>query len=195
MASPLISKDNSSLPLPPQKSIRNLEIKARVTDMPQLQSIVERIAGKPAEVLDQEDTYFKITSGRLKLRITGGAGGQLVYYQRSNEPGTPRCSDYRIATIADAHPLREVLSEALGVVGIVRKQRAVYLVGRTRIHLDQVQGQGNFVELEYVYKDPVAALADYDLTEEGEAWKEVEDLMRQMGIERRDLIGNSYIDL
>lgn len=41
-----------------------------------------------------------------------------------------------------------ILSSALGVVGIVKKTRHVFIVGRTRIHIDNVENLGNFIELE-----------------------------------------------
>ena len=44
--------------------------------------------------------------------------------------------------------LRESLSLAYGQVGRVRKQRTLFLVGRTRLHLDKVEELGHFLELE-----------------------------------------------
>ena len=41
-----------------------------------------------------------------------------------------------------------MLGQALGVLGVVRKQRLLYLVGQTRVHLDSVEGLGDFLELE-----------------------------------------------
>ena len=50
--------------------------------------------------------------------------------------------------------LREsLLSPAYGQVGRVRKSRTLFLAGRTRIHLDRVEGLGDFLELEVVLAD------------------------------------------
>lgn len=37
--------------------------------------------------------------------------------------------------------------------GHVRKQRSLYIVGRTRVHLDIVEDLGHFVELEVVLRE------------------------------------------
>ena len=33
----------------------------------------------------------------------------------------------------------------------MKKQRTLYIVGQTRVHVDQVEGLGDFVELEVTY--------------------------------------------
>ena len=43
---------------------------------------------------------------------------------------------------------QETLGEALGVKGRVKKTRLLYMVGQTRVHVDEVEGLGNFMELE-----------------------------------------------
>ena len=39
----------------------------------------------------------------------------------------------------------------------MRKHRTLYLVGRTRVHLDRVDGLGHFLELEVVLADGESA--------------------------------------
>ena len=68
----------------------------------------------------------------------------------------------------------------------VIKQRTLFIVGRTRIHLDKVQGLGDFLELEVV-------LSDEDTLEGGT--REAEQIMRQLGIEASQLIETAYVDL
>ncbi len=82
--------------------------------------------------------------------------------------------------------LRAVLGQALGIRGVVRKNRELYLSGETRIHLDGVEGLGHFVELEVVLK-PGQSRAD------GE--RIAAELMKELSISDADLIAGGYIDL
>ena len=79
-----------------------------------------------------------------------------------------------------------MLAASLGVRGVVRKQRLLYLVGNTRIHLDQVEGLGDFLEFEVV-------LSENDTLEQGQSI--ATELMTKLGIEAADLIEGAYIDL
>ncbi|BBS15168.1 hypothetical protein WP5W18E02_02050 [Aeromonas caviae] len=68
----------------------------------------------------------------------------------------------------------------------MRKQRTLFLVGRTRIHLDRVEGLGHFLELEVV-------LEDDEPREVG--MQEAHDIMARLGIEHSRLIEGAYLDL
>jgi predicted adenylyl cyclase CyaB len=163
----------------------NVEIKARVRDAAALRlRIQERTASAP-EVLRQEDTFFRVPRGRLKLRELGPGEGQLIYYERPDAPG-PKRSDYRIAATHRPEDLREVLAAALGILGQVRKRRQVFLIGQTRVHLDEVEGLGTLAELEVV-------LATHQSTEDGE--RVARELMARLGIAAEDLVDAAYVDL
>ena len=57
----------------------------------------------------------------------------------------------------DARAVSHALSTVLSVRGIVEKEREIFLVGRTRAHLDRVENLGCFVELEVVNDVPSVA--------------------------------------
>lgn len=195
----------------------NVEIKARVHDMRALQERAERVSGGPPEICMQEDVFFKTDRGRLKLRMVAGRDAQLISYERDDEPG-PKRSSYFLCPVADPAALTRVLEATLGVRGIVRKRRSLYWAGRTRIHLDEVEGLGAFAELEVILEpnDTQAAAAD-DGVREGAAAKRVESaatereatereaverglaeahrLMGVLGINESDLVAGAYIDL
>lgn len=163
----------------------NIEIKARVRDAGRLREWAEALCEMPGEAICQEDTFFHSPQGRLKLRVLAPDRGQLVYYERE-DTSSPRASRYVILETPAPESLKGLLSAALGTRGTVRKERLLYRVGSTRIHLDEVEGLGTFVELEVV-------LGPGDSAEEGEAV--AAEMMKRLGIERDDLVGVAYIDL
>ena len=164
---------------------RNIEIKACVPDPAALRVRAAALTDTPAELISQEDTFFRVPLGRLKLRVITPKHGQLIYYQRPDAAG-PKQSDYHIAVTAEPQTLKNVLARSLGVRGVVTKQRWLYLVGPTRIHLDQVEGLGSFMELEVVLEDDQSPA-------EGQAI--AADLMAQLGIQDQHLVEGAYIDL
>ena len=83
----------------------------------------------------------------LQLRRLEANTGQLIFYNRLNT-NSPKLSDYHIAPVGDVEGTKSVLSLALGAIGSVKKVRTLYMVGQTRIHLDKVEGLGEFVEFE-----------------------------------------------
>jgi predicted adenylyl cyclase CyaB len=163
----------------------NIEIKARARDFSGIRSRAEALADTPVEVIAQEDTFFAVSQGRLKLRIRNADAAQLIYYERPDQGG-PKRSDYQIFETEDPDRLKLTLSRALGIRGIVRKTRYLYLVGQTRVHVDDVEGLGQFMELEVVLR-PDQPDAD------GQAI--ARDLMSKLGVAESDLLEGAYMDL
>jgi predicted adenylyl cyclase CyaB len=163
----------------------NIEIKARIRDFAGIKARAERLSDTPVETIPQVDTFFNVPHGRLKLRVIAPDRGQLIYYTRPDQDG-PKRSDYHIAYTTDPGNLKQVLELAYGIRGVVKKTRYLYLVGQTRVHLDDVEGLGQFMELEVVLE---AGQSDA----EGQAI--AEDLMRRLGVESSDLLEGAYMDL
>lgn len=164
---------------------RNVEIKAKVDDFEALRERVESLCGGSGEEIAQEDIFFNTGIGRLKLRILGPERGQLIFYERVNEAG-PTLSEYLISETADPEGLRAIIRKVAGIRGTVRKRRWLYWFGSTRIHLDQVDGLGSFVELEVVL----------DPGEKQESGRAIAaEVMEQLDINPADLIEGAYIDL
>ena len=165
--------------------MRNVEIKARVRDVEAFSTRLAALKPKSARVLVQDDVFFRVPKGRLKLRILDPCSGELIYYDRSDAAG-PKTSNYEIVRTSEPEKLRSVLAAAFGVRGIVRKVRLVALVGQTRVHLDAVRGLGMFMELEVVLKPGRTVAA-------GTAAARV--LMKKLGISSSDLVAGAYLDL
>lgn len=163
----------------------NIEIKARVDHFEALMLRAESLSDQPVAVVPQEDTFFNSKKGRLKLRLLAPDRGYLIYYERPDQ-GRPKRSDYHLAETREPEHLKTVLSLALGVRGVVRKTRHLYMVGQTRIHLDDVEGLGHFMELEVVMKEGQSDA-------EGQAI--AEDLMRRLEVPEEALLEGAYMDL
>jgi homotetrameric cytidine deaminase len=145
---------------------RNVELKARNAEPAATLGRALALGATDEGMRHQRDTYFGRARGRLKLREQSGPGAeertaQLIAYQRADADAA-RTSAYRIADVADPDALREALDAAFGTLVVVDKRRHLLLYDTVRIHLDDVEGLGAFVELEGV------AAADSDLTREHE---------------------------
>ena len=164
---------------------RNVEIKARVADMDALTARAAAIAdGGPVEIR-QDDTFFRCDNGRLKLRTCGDGAGELIFYRRADQGG-PKESFYVLSPTASPATLREALTLANGLAGRVVKHRTLFMVGRTRVHLDRVEGLGGFMELEVV-------LADGEPADAGV--REAHALMARLHIPAECLVEGAYHDL
>ena len=164
---------------------RNVEIKARLADYESMRFRVAGIADSPAVTIAQYDTFFTCATGRLKLRRFSTGEGQLIAYSRPDGI-SPEASLYFISEIPDPASMTEVLERSNGILGVVEKARELFMIGRTRVHLDRVKDLGDFLELEVV-------LDEQQTTDEGRSIAEA--LMLQLGIEEHHLIDVAYIDL
>lgn len=164
----------------------NVEIKARIASVQDLVSRAQALSDDPhAQLIHQDDTFFTVPHGRLKLRVFSDGTGELIHYHRSDEGG-PKVSDYVISAVPEPDSMREALERACGVRGRVRKQRILVLVGQTRVHLDRVEGLGDFLELEVVLQDGQSEA-------EGRAIALL--LMDRLGVPASDLVAGAYLDL
>lgn len=164
---------------------RNVEIKAHIDNVASLLPKAAAIATEGPIEIRQDDTFFHCYHGRLKLRTLSQDHAELIFYRRADQQG-PKESFYLKAAVAAPAALLEALTLAYGQTGRVTKHRTLFWVGRTRVHLDRVEGLGHFLELEVVLADGEAV--DIGV---GEAHK----LMERLGIEPSQLIEGAYVDL
>ncbi|XP_021198892.3 uncharacterized protein LOC110382578 [Helicoverpa armigera] len=171
-------------------TMRNVEIKAKITDYDNICKIAQELSGGPAKIINQDDTFYKVNEGRLKMRIYEDSSATLVRYDRSDEGG-PKLSNYELLNFSvedkdKAKLLDDMLKKCLGIRGRVVKERKLFMVDQTRIHIDTVEDLGNYMELEVVLR-PEQTL------EEGQAI--ARDLQNKLGVKDEDLIECAYVDL
>src|SRR5258706_14655754 len=164
---------------------RNIELKASCRDLGAAREAARAMGAEYAGILEQRDTYFIATNGRLKLRETTGMPAELIAYARDNAAAV-RGSDYQLVRIPDPATLRMALTTSLGVRGEVIKRRELWLWQGVRIHLDDVAGLGTFIELE-------AVMGPDEPDEAGH--RKVATLRKALHIGDADLLGISYSDL
>ncbi|HEX4052797.1 MAG TPA: class IV adenylate cyclase [Tepidisphaeraceae bacterium] len=164
---------------------RNIEIKARAHDLTETLRLAQALSSSHSEALFQEDVFFGVPAGRLKLRTINHTRSELIFYDRADETG-PKCSNYIRFPVSDAVIMRRQLESAFGIRGIVRKSRRLFIVGTTRVHLDEVQELGDFVELEVVLPPDGSAEA---------AVSTAREIMRKLKVDDASLVAGAYIDL
>lgn len=169
---------------------KNVEIKAKV---PNIFELIEKVHKLPnvkfVGVLHQTDIFYHCEKGKLKLRhvIQDGKGySQLVYYNREKELDGKMTSHIKLLDVTDFEGLNNILSASNNVIGTICKKRILYMLGRTRIHLDDVDDLGTYMELEVVMNPD-------DDKQAGEI--EANSIMEMLGIKEDQLFTNAYIDL
>ena len=125
--------------------MQNIEFKAELRDMAAAKVQCEALGGAYIGRLVQSDTYFRLPDGRLKRREAEGHDTEWVFYHRLDR-ARPRMSNYTILTDAQAkrrwgtHSLREWVR--------VQKTRELWMIENVRVHLDEVERLGVFLEFE-----------------------------------------------
>lgn len=163
---------------------RNIELKARDLDPARSLAVCGSLGAEDRGEIWQCDTYFTVPTGRLKLREERPGDAHLIQYERADRP-EQRESRYRIAPVADPETMLEVLRASLPVRVAVTKRRRLFIHGRVRIHLDDVEELGHFVELEAV------AATESDLRAER---RRITELRGALGIDDERLEAMGYAD-
>jgi len=159
-----------------------IEIKARCPDLVRVRRVLKTLKARFKGLDHQIDTYFRVPSGRLKLR-EGNIENALIYYKRQNQKRSKVCnaSLYRCR---NSTALKKILSVIAGVLAVVDKKREIYFLKNVKFHIDRVKKLGNFVEIEAFGR----AQAAKKLKEQCEFYQGL------FGIKPRNLVADSYSD-
>jgi homotetrameric cytidine deaminase len=164
----------------------NLELKAHDPNPQESEERCRALGASDKGVLHQRDTYFAGRHGRLKLREEGGSGAELIAYRRPDTTEAEQSAFIR-ADAADPAALHKALAAALGETVVVVKRRRLWMWENVRIHLDDVEGLGTFIELE--------ALIGPGLNTPEEAAAKVTHLRSELAIADDALVAVGYSDL
>jgi adenylate cyclase class IV len=164
---------------------RNIEIKASIASVEGLLPRACAVADGEPVLIEQDDSFFCVAHGRLKLRQFADGSAELIHYHRP-DTGEAKASDYVRVPVPDPAALREALARGCGLLGRVKKRRWLLLAGATRIHIDRVEGLGDYMELEVVMRE--------DQTD-AEGVAIAEQLMHALDLAAAPRIAGAYLDL
>jgi len=165
--------------------MQNLELKAKYPDIAGARRLAAAIGAQQQWRRQQIDTYFKVTTGKLKLREEEGKTAELIAYNRKAQ-ANEKISEYDIYAIENPACFKQLLSAVLETLVEVKKQRELFLWENVRIHLDIVASLGRFMELEAVI-DPENDVAI--------SRQRIHTLLNHFQIKNDDLINVGYFEL
>ena len=168
---------------------RNVELKARCEDLGSAMAVAIALGAVDADRLEQVDTYFQCGDGRLKLRENSsresGESAELIWYARPDD-SSARTSRYLVVDVPNPAAVRDTLDAGLGTRVVVRKSRHLFVWDNVRIHLDDVDELGRFLEFEAVLEAG---------QQEEEGYAQLVTLREKFVIADEDVVGESYSDL
>jgi homotetrameric cytidine deaminase len=164
--------------------MRNVELKSSDPDPARTLELALKLGASDEGEIAQRDTYFGGSRARVKLREQTPGEDELIAYRRPDGDDA-KGSDYLRVPVTDAAALKEALDASYGTKVVVTKRRHLLLWQNVRIHLDEVEGLGAYIELE--------GLVDGD--DDGSARERVERLRQELEIDDANLVAGSYSDL
>lgn len=125
--------------------MQNIEFKAELRNIAAARKQCRLLGAERIGVLQQTDTYYKLPDGRLKMREAPREPVEWIFYHRPDRV-SPRMSNYTILNAEQAR--RRWGTQSLKPWLTVNKKRELWMLGDVRIHLDEVELLGTFIEFE-----------------------------------------------
>ena len=166
-------------------SLRNIEFKARVLSIEELENRLLSLSPRCIGLDHQIDTYFNTPNGRLKLR-EGNIENALIHYERENTAGSKE-SKIILYQHQPSPALKEILTKTLGIKIVVDKKRKIYFIENVKFHFDEVASLGQFTEVEVIDETGTMSLESLRET--------CEHNRKFLGIREEELLEGSYSDL
>jgi adenylate cyclase class 2 len=165
--------------------IKNFEFKASIKNIDYYEKMLIELNPIFKGLDNQTDTYFNVNHGRLKLR-EGNIENALIHYERKNIKGS-KASKVILYKHTPDIALKQILSLHLGIKIVVKKQRKIYFVDNVKIHFDQLDKLGDFLEVEAIDID--GNLSEEDLK------KQCDFYFNFFKLKKEDLMKLSYSDM
>lgn len=166
--------------------VTSLEIKLRVSDHQKMEAYLKAKNALYIGEDHQIDTYFKVSSGRLKLR-EGNIENTLIRYHRKEQLGIKKSEVLLYKPSENIHGLKSILSDIHPVLCTVDKKRKIYFLENVKFHLDEVKNLGRFIEIE--------ALSNPGNKPQEELRAQCEYYLKAFGIDQKEGIDQSYSQL
>jgi len=161
---------------------QNVEIKVRIPDLAAAGAMVRGLGATSQGIVEQVDRYYEVdVHRRVKLRTVAGRAAELITYTRPEIDGV-RVSTYQVTPVRDGACL---VPKGRPKV-LVRKRREVLLLDNVRVHLDDVDHLGTFLELEAVVDEA---------HDEAACRRQVDAITAALGVRHDQLLRESYADL
>jgi adenylate cyclase class IV len=125
--------------------MQNIEFKAELRDLEAARAQCRALSAQRLGTLRQTDTYFRLPDGRLKKREAPGEPVEWIFYHRPDRARARMCN-YSI--LSDDQARRRWGAWSLKPWLIVHKTRELWMIGNVRIHLDEADDLGTFIEFE-----------------------------------------------
>lgn len=165
--------------------VQLFEFKARSNCLEDLEKKLLPLKANFAGEDHQTDTYFNVPHGRLKLR-EGNIENALIHYHRPDVLGA-KASNVELYRHKPRENLKKILVAALGIKIIVAKTRRIWFVKNVKVHFDQVEGLGEFLEVEAINED--GSLSTQILEDQCNFFAALFE------IKKEDYVAHSYSDL
>ncbi len=163
----------------------DITIKARCLSTADAEAILQQHNAEYKGLDVQTDTFYDVDFGKLKLR-KGTIENVLIHYNRVWVGGAKQTEVMMYLKNPGDETMKAVCGD-LEVISELRKMRKIYFIDNVKFHLDQVEGHGQFIEIEAIDLD--GSIGTETLKQQCDYYK---DLLQ---IEDDDLINDSYIDL
>ncbi|MDX5417935.1 MAG: class IV adenylate cyclase [Hymenobacteraceae bacterium] len=162
----------------------DITIKARCADPTAAEHILLQHKADYKGTDVQTDTFYESDYGRLKHR-RGNIENVLMHYNRQHCGSAKKTEVLLYLKNPSATTIDQICS-GRQVLGQVKKLRKIFFIENVKFHIDQLEGFGQFIEIEAIDLD--GTLGIEVLRQQCDFYKEL------LQIADEDLITDSYVD-